>query len=256
MSLLDRVNELLEHEETFCLVTVVHPDRADSIPLGCKLIVLPDGSVAGEGERIQVPSELPALALRALSERKRSLVELENGVRAFIDLLSGEPKLLICGAGHIAMPLASFARQVGFTVTVLDDRPDFANPSRFPGCTVITEDFTDALRDMPLGSSTYVVVITRGHENDTECLLELLRKETAYVGLIGSRRRIEFVMEILVHEGIRRDRLEEIFTPIGLPVGAESPAEIALCIAAELVCVRNAGVEMARSLRTAAGGAK
>jgi xanthine dehydrogenase accessory factor len=256
MHLLERVNELLEQEETFCLVTVVHPDRADRIPRGYKIVVLPDGSVITEGARIRVPSELPRLALRALSKKKKGLVELENGGRAFIDLLSEEPKLLICGAGHIAVPLAAFARQVGFTVTVLDDRPEFAKPSRFPGCTVIVEDFAVALRDVPLGPSSYVVVITRGHEHDTECLLELLRKETAYVGLIGSRRRIGFVKEILARQGIGRDRFEEIFTPIGLPVGAETPAEIALCIAAELVCVRNAGVEMARRLRNAAGGVK
>jgi xanthine dehydrogenase accessory factor len=187
---------------------------------------------------------------------KKGLYELENGASVFVDLIADDPELLICGAGHIAVPLAFFSRQVGFKVTILDDRREFADPSRFPTCTVIAEDFSAALREMPLGPSTYAVVITRGHAHDTECLLELLPRRTAYVGLIGSRRRIEFVREIIAREGIPKDRFEEIFTPIGLPVGAETPQEIALCIAAELTCVRNAGAERARRLRAAAGGVK
>ena len=195
-------------------------------------------------------------ALEALEENKRRTVEIESGIRAFLDILSSEAKLLICGAGHIALPLALFARKVGFRTTVLDDRPDYSHPSRFPDCEVIAEDFTKALRDMPLGPSTHVVVITRGHERDAECLVEVLRNETAYVGLIGSRRRVGFVLEMLGREGTPQKRLAEVFTPIGLPIGAESPAEIALSIVAELVSVRKKGPARARALRAAAGGGK
>jgi len=121
---------------------------------------------------------------------------------------------------------------------------------------VIAEDFIAALRGMPLGPSTYVVVITRGHEHDAECLAEILRRETAYVGLIGSRRRVRFVLEMLGREGIPQERLGEVFTPIGLPIGAESPEEIALSIVAELVCMRRKGHAQARALRAAAGGSR
>ena len=161
--------------------------------------------------------------------------------------------MLVCGAGLIAVPLARFAREVGFKVSVLDDRADFANSTRFPNCDVITEEFSIALRDFPITLSTYVVVITRGHEHDADCLLEILKKDTAYIGLIGSRRRVRFVLEMLEKKGIPKNRLQEVFTPIGTPIGAESPGEIALSIAAELVCVRRKGPHQARLLRAAVG---
>jgi xanthine dehydrogenase accessory factor len=197
---------------------------------------------------------LPELALKALAEGKSRLATLSEGT-VFLEVLAPEPWLVVCGAGHIAVPLASFARQVGFRVTVLDDRPEFAHPARFPGCQVIAEDFPTALRALILGPATYIVVITRGHEHDRECLREVLGKQAAYVGLIGSRLRIGLVKELLAREGIPTSLLEEVFTPIGLPIGAESPAELALCIAAELVCVRNLGAKQTRRHRSAAGGA-
>jgi xanthine dehydrogenase accessory factor len=118
---------------------------------------------------------------------------------------------------------------------------------------VQADEFLVALSDMPLGPSTYVVVITRGHEHDADCLAEILTKQTAYVGLIGSRRRVRFVLEVLGQEGISQERLQEVFTPIGLPIGAESPDEIALSIVSELVCVRRKGAAQARALRAVIG---
>jgi xanthine dehydrogenase accessory factor len=255
MDVIARVLELLERGETFCLVTVVVSANPD-IPAGRRAIVFREGSMEGEIGSGQLDSTLRGMALEALRERKKRTVEIGGRVRAFLDVLSGEAKLLVCGAGHIALPLADFARKVGFRVTVLDDRSDFAHPSRFPDCEVIAEDFMVALRHMDLSPSTYVVVITRGHEHDAECLAEILRKETAYVGLIGSRRRVRFVLEMLSREGIPQERLGEVFAPIGLPIGGESPEEIALSIVAELVCIRRQGHMQARALRAAAGGNK
>jgi xanthine dehydrogenase accessory factor len=96
-------------------------------------------------------------------------------------------------------------------------------------------------------------VITRGHEHDVDCLIEVLKKRTLYVGLIGSRRRVRFVLEMLAEQGFSQKRLKEVFTPIGLPIGAESPEEIALSIMSELVCVRRKGPAQAHRLRKAVG---
>ena len=196
---------------------------------------------------------LKELALKTFKNKKRQLVDLGNGVQAFVDILSSGPRLVVCGAGHIALPLARFASSAGFRVTVLDDRADFANPSRFPNCEVIAEDFTLALREMAFGPSTYVVVITRGHVHDVDCLTEILGKKLAYVGMIGSRRRVRIVLEILEKQGISRQHLKKVFTPIGLPIGAESPEEIALSIVSELVCVRRKGPAQAKTLRASVG---
>ena len=138
-------------------------------------------------------------------------------------------------------------------MTVLDDRAEFANPGRFPDCRIVVDEFTPALEKMNLGKSAYVIVITRGHEHDADCLLAVLRKETAYVGLIGSRRRVAFVLQMIEQQGIAAGRIKDVFTPIGTPIGAESPAEIALSIIAELVCVRRRGPGQARALRAAIG---
>ena len=247
-----RVAELLKNEKTICLATVVESDQR-SVSAGCKAIVFPDGTIEGSLGSESLDQKLHDLSPNLFAENKNHTINIEGKVRVFINILSSETKLLVCGAGHIAIPLAQFARQVGFHVTVLDDRPDFAHRSRFPDCNVLAANFAEALRKMPLGPSTYVVVITRGHEHDVDCLAEILKKETAYVGLIGSRRRVRIVLEVLGNEGIPRERLKNVFTPIGIPIGAESPDEIALSIVSELVCVRRKGSLQARNLRIAVG---
>jgi xanthine dehydrogenase accessory factor len=195
--------------------------------------------------------KLRDLSPTLFKDNKSRTINIEDEVRVFVDILSSEITLLVCGGGHIAIPLAQFARRVGFRVTVLDDRPDFALPSRFPDCQVVAKEFAEALQEMSLGPSVYVVVITRGHEHDVDCLAEILKKETAYVGLIGSRRRVRIVLEVLANGGAPREPLEKVFTPIGIPIGAESPEEIALSIVSELVCVRRKGPAQARDLRAA-----
>ncbi len=252
MDIISKVNRLMARGETFCLATVIASTNPD-IAIGGKAIVHFDGSVeANIGDSIP-PGGLREPALVVLKQRNSRVIEIAAGIRVFFDVLTSENRLLICGAGHIALPLVGFCREAGFKISVLDDRADFANAQRFPDCEIIAEEFSRALSGFPMNASTYVVVITRGHEHDADCLMEVLKKDTAYVGLIGSRRRVRFVLEMLEKEGIPKKRLEEVFTPIGIPIGGESPAEIALSIAAELVCVRRKGPRQARLLRTAVG---
>lgn len=248
MKELYRILELINEGEPFCIATVIASGRAE-LPAGTKALVRLDGTVEAPGWPSPPGPELRAAALKALAEKKSGVLETSEGLAVFLDAVSPEPELLVCGAGHIAVPLARFARETGFSVTVLDDRPDFANQARFPGCRVLAEPFVPALRGLRLGPSSYAVVITRGHEHDSECLEEILRKKTAYAGLIGSRRRGRLVLETLGGKGIAAERLGEVFTPIGVPIGAESPEEIALAIAAELVAVRRGGAAAARALR-------
>ena len=253
MDVIRSATELLSACKSFCLVTLLASWRPDAPP-GLKALVK-GGEKPGD---LPFPPDLGPglldLALAALSDEESRTAEVGPGLSVFLDFIAAEAELLICGAGHIALPLSRFALDAGFSVTVLDDRPDFASPSRFPGCAVIAEDFPRALRSMPFGPSSYAVVITRGHEHDAECLAGILPKETAYTGLIGSRRRVAFVLAMLGEKGIPKKRLEEVFTPIGLPIGSESPGEIALAVAAELVCVRRLGAPAARALRAAQEG--
>ncbi len=247
-----RIVALLEEEKSFCLATVVGSNSRDILP-GQKVIVHPDGSIEGSLGSAQLDSSLGRPAQKALKENMSTVVETESGFSVFLNVLSADAQLIICGAGHIAIPLSRFAHQLGFQVTVIDDRSDFANASRFPDCKVLGADFTVALQELHFSPATYVVVITRGHEHDVDCLIEILKKKTLYTGLIGSRRRVHFVLEMLAEKGFSQTRLKEVFTPIGLPIGADSPEEIALSIASELVCVRRKGPAQARALRNAVG---
>ncbi len=242
----------MEKGKTVCLATVIASENPN-IAVGGKTIIFSDGSMEGNLGGEQTDLRLRDLALSTLNGKKSRVIDIEKGVRVFFDVLSSENRLLVCGAGHIAVPLARFCREVGFKVSVIDDRADFANPARFPDCDIITEEFSIGLRDFPMNSSTYVVVITRGHEHDADCLLEILKKDTAYIGLIGSRRRVRFVLEMLEKKGIPKQRLQDVFTPIGTPIGGETPGEIAISITAELVCVRRKGPRQARLLRAAVG---
>jgi len=252
MDIIAHVNELIEKGATFCLVTVV-ASSLETVQAGQKSIIVADGTFTGTLGSDRVDQYVRSQALMYVGRKKSGMVWFENDLELFFNVIASETRLLICGAGHIAIPLAQFSAQAGFQVTVLDDRPDFANTARFPDCKVVAQDFTLALKDMELGPSVFVVVITRGHEHDTECLRDLLQKQSAYIGLIGSRRRVRFVLEMLRSEGIPQKRLDDVFTQIGIPIGAESPVEIAISIVAELVCVRRKGWQQARTLRAAIG---
>jgi len=165
-------------------------------------------------------------------------------IEYFVEVHHPTPELLIVGAGHIARPLATLGTLLGFEVTVVDDRPDFATRERFPGATrVVRVDFTDPFRDVPIGPHTHVVLVTRGHRYDYECLRHVLRMEArpAYLGMIGSRRRVRATFAKLLDEGIDRARIESVRAPIGLDLGGQTPAEIALSVAAEIVCLARGG---------------
>lgn len=153
-------------------------------------------------------------------------------------------ELIIVGAGHIAQPLAHLGALLGFRVWVLDDRPDFATRERFPDAEhVLRADFDDPFRDAKLHERSHVLLVTRGHKYDYACLVRALRVDPppAYIGMIGSRRRVRATYVQLLDEGFDRAQLDRIHAPVGLDVGAETPEEIAVSVAAELVKVRRGG---------------
>lgn len=150
-----------------------------------------------------------------------------------------EPKLIILGGGHIAKPLVEFAAKVGFGVTVVDDRPFFANQGRFPDAErVICESFENCFKLLNINESSFVVIVTRGHRHDLHCLKETLNYDTAYVGMIGSKRRIKIVREQLLEEGYASGKLDKVNAPIGIDINAVSPEEIAISILAQLISYR------------------
>lgn len=181
----------------------------------------------------------------------------EGEVKVFVEVQVQPPHLIIVGAGHIAVPLASIAATCDFAVTVLDDRPQYAHAARFPTARqVIAGPFRSELAALrgPVGfdKHTYIVLVTRGHQHDVDCLLEVLDDPLAYIGMIGSQRRIRAVFDLLEQEqGISPEKFDRIYAPVGLDIAARTPAEIAVCITAEIINVMRHGpaVSMSEQIR-------
>ena len=164
----------------------------------------------------------------------------EDGGDVFRERIGRQPKLIICGAGHVSVPIIKMGKMLGFAVTVLEDRPRFADNARAAGAdTVICEAFEKALEGIHGDSDSWFVIVTRGHRYDTICLENILHKTYAYVGMMGSRRRVAIVKDQLEESGISRETLDAVHTPIGLKIGAETPEEIAVSVMAEIIQVKN-----------------
>lgn len=161
----------------------------------------------------------------------------EQDTTTLIEPFYPKERLIIFGGGHIALPLVEFGAKIGFSVVVVDDRPDFANKKRFPlASEVYCESFERCFDRLNITEQDYLVIVTRGHRYDTVCLRKIMqRNESIYVGMIGSRRRVIEVKESLKEEGFDAQRLERVCTPIGLAIGAVTPEEIAISIIAQII---------------------
>lgn len=165
----------------------------------------------------------------------------------FVEALAPPPELIVVGAGHIARPLAALGGLLEFEVTVIDDRAAFASPERFPDADrILVGAIDEELRRRRPGPDSYVVLVTRDHQHDEAALRAVAGAPAAYIGMIGSRRRIREVFRHLTEAGVPAAQLDRVHAPIGLPIGAETPAEIATAIAAQIIQVRHAGRAAAR----------
>jgi xanthine dehydrogenase accessory factor len=162
----------------------------------------------------------------------------------FVEPIIPKPLLVIAGGGHIGQALALAAGLVGFDIVVLDDRQEFTNPALFPeGITIRCDNISEQLAAMPVGKDTYVVIVTRGHQNDAEALEVCIHKSAAYVGMIGSKRKVALIRKDFIESGIATsEEFGRVFTPIGLDIGAVTVPEVAASIVAQLIAVRRKGI--------------
>lgn len=175
-------------------------------------------------------------------QKVKFLHDTDAQTRIYRERIGRTPKMIICGAGHVSMPIIRMGKMLGFTVTVIEDRPKFADHARASGADqVLCEPFSDGLSKIRGDSDSWFIIVTRGHRYDTECLEAILRKPYAYVGMMGSRRRVAIVKDQLEVKGVCREALDGVHTPIGLKIGAETPEEIAVSVMAEIIQVKNAG---------------
>lgn len=252
-SILDALNESVAQKRPVALATVVAATGPWAGHVGRKAVVWLDQDPLGSLGLGDLEERVLADARAALAGKAHRLLHYESGgerLDIFVEVQRRPPTLLIVGAGHIAVPLAQLGSLCAFSVTVLDDRAQFATRERFPTADqVIAAPFRKALREMPIDEDTYIVLVTRGHQHDIDCLLEVIDKPAAYIGMIGSKRRVRAVFELLAREkGMPLAKFDRVYSPIGLDIGAETPAEIAVSIMAEVIKVFRGNVGQARSL--------
>ena len=162
----------------------------------------------------------------------------------FVEPIIPRPLLVIAGGGHVGQALAIQAELVGFDIMVLDDRSEFTNPELFPeNAKTLCGDIAQELSKIPANKDTYIVIVTRGHKNDTEALEVCINKPFNYIGMIGSKRKVPLIRDHFIQSGLcSTEQFDKIFSPIGFNIGAVTVPEIATSITAELIAVRRMGI--------------
>lgn len=162
----------------------------------------------------------------------------QAGLRYVIDPIHQGGVIYLFGAGHVSKEVARFALSVDFRVVVLDDREEFANPQRFPGCEIIVLDDFQHIPELEIDDNSYILIITREHAHDYTVLEWALKQKPYYIGMIGSVKKRDKLYDKLRKKGVAEETLAEIHSPIGLDIGAQTPAEIGISIVAELIAER------------------
>ena len=259
--LAETIADLLARGAVACLATLVRPPN-EQRGAGAKLLVESTGARHGTlGDEtfdelvaararsfLSSRAEAATLGAADLSNTEDLIDELEawRGARVLFERVEPEQHVVVCGAGHVGAALARLARLVGYRVTVIDDRADFVARARFADeeieLVVASKGWADAVHAaIGAGRGVAVAVVTRGHNEDEECLRAVLEARPDYVGMIGSRRRTNIVLGRLRESGFAEDLLREVRAPVGLDIGAVSPEEVALSILAEIVAQRRGG---------------
>ena len=165
------------------------------------------------------------------------LINLDDkGMDLFVEKIALDPRIFLFGAGHVSLFVARLAKTVGFSITLIDDRPEFANKKRFPEADkILITDFKQAFEQLEISQNSYILIITRGHLHDKTVLQHALGTNASYIGMIGSTKKRNTIYKALMDEGFSKDDLEKVYSPIGLDINAETPEEIAVSIVGELI---------------------
>ncbi len=209
-------------------------------PEGAKLFIRADGTTVGTLGSEALDTQAVQTALELMPKGREQWVETNEGDKAYVETFTNPPTVVIAGGGHVGKALYTVAKTLGFAVTIVDDRPKFANHERFPEAeTIVVDDFDRGLRNLNMTPNCYVIIATRGHKLDDLALIEAARSNAGYVGLLGSRRKAVMIFRDLIREGVPEDRIAEIRAPVGLDLGGRTPEEIAVSIMAEILAVKH-----------------
>lgn len=228
----EMVNILNENGEVHGLTVI-----SDNEKVG-KKIVKGNGDFIGKSD-----FEFWDSIIKDIELNKGTYIKKVNDEEILVEHIVKKPQLVICGGGHIALPLSKIGKMLEFDVTVIDNREEFANKERFQGIDkVICGEFDEVINEMSTNNNTYFVIVTRGHKDDKRCLENIIRKPHKYIGMIGSKAKVISVFNRMMEDGYKKEELENVHTPIGLDIGAQTPEEIAISILAEIIEVKNKNI--------------
>lgn len=269
INIFEEVLKAQREGKSFALVTVIKAEGSVPRHDAAKMLVFDDGSAIGtvggglvearaiEEARSAIREGKSRLATYTLNQSKAGGLPVLCGgdVEFFIEVFKSRPHVIIAGGGHVGKALADMAVMTGCKVTVIDDRPEWANRQRFPEVDGILaeEDMAGALSGCKIDCGTSIVIVTRGHRQDKMMLEAALKTDAGYIGMIGSRKKVADVFAQLRSEGMEEAVLRRVYAPIGLDLGAETPEEIALSILAEIMMVRNGTTGVSLSKKGDAG---
>jgi xanthine dehydrogenase accessory factor len=264
----EAVVEAVRRREAVALATIVQTRGSTPRQVGTKMLIRTDGTSMGTVGGGALEAAIIEAAQEALGEGKSRLVHY--GLRAdkneedlgvcggdldvFVDVIAPQLTLLLIGAGHVAVPLAGLAHLLGFHTVVFDDRTEYANRDRFPQAEeILVEELDTGLSALNITPNTWIVIATRSHESDAAALQAVLGSPAAYIGMLGSRRKVSLTLRALREAEAREEQLARVYTPVGLDLGAETPEEIALSIMAEMVMLRQGGKGQSLSVTRRSG---
>jgi xanthine dehydrogenase accessory factor len=235
--------EIIDRGDSGMMATAVDPGRwqEGQVP---KLFFVSEteriGSLYGQQ---RVEDALAGEMCRIMQTRRPANVSIRdvdgNQIDFYMEPVMSEPMLYVFGGGHVSLQIVPMAARVGFRVVVIDDRPEFADPIKFPEAADVHEyPFEGVFDRLSIDRSSYIVIVTRGHIHDRTVLAQALKTGAGYIGMIGSRRKRAIIYKKLLEEGFTQDDLDRVYSPIGVGIHAETPEEIAVSIVAELIKVR------------------
>ena len=217
------------------LASIVKTSQKSNYPVGTKLFIRADGTTTGTFGNSNLEELVIKKALELMPFGRCEFVNFE-GIELFIEGYTTPPQLVLLGGGHISKALSNLADTLSFSVHVIDDRPEFSNPARFPNAeNTIVATYDQGLDKIPISRNTYIIIATRGHRFDDMATEAAARSPARYVGLLGSRRKSLMIFEELFRKGISEDRIRAIQAPVGLALGGRTPEEIAMSIMSEIL---------------------
>ena len=248
----EKIVELKKSGEPSALAIIIKVEGSTPRKVGAKMIILKDGKTVGtlgggDLEKRVIEEAInaikqghPRIASFTLDIEKGNLNMMCGGkLDIYIEPILSDEKLVIFGAGHITRSLAPLMRGAGFQVSVVEDSPDLLQKDKFPETEgLILTDMEQFARDLPSDPGTYIVLLSRGFSRDKAILSQLIQKDFKYIGMIGSLRKINTMRGDLQKEGIPEESFSKLQAPIGLDIGAETPEEIAISIAAEIIAAK------------------